>query len=234
MRTEQRGLPAREVRAVKEQDAWWLVARSLVGAFTGAAFRMRVTGVANIPRSGGALLAYNHVSVLDAIFVGMPVVRRDRIIRCFALSEDFERPLLGRALRGLDQVPIRRGAGVWSPLEELADIVRKGGLAGIAPEGTVGTGDELLPIQKGAARIALLAGAPVIPVGLWGPQRRWPKTGLHYRRPARPAVGVAFGAPIHVAGDPKCRPDVQSLTDRLGESICAQVALARRLAPDPA
>ena len=234
MRTEQRGVPAHEARSVNEQDAWWTVARALVGAAAGAAFRIRVTGVANIPRSGGALLAYNHVSVLDAIFVGLPVVRRDRIIRCFALSEDFERPLLGRALRGLDQVPIRRGAGVWSPLEELADVVRGGWLAGIAPEGTVGSGDELLPIQKGAARIALLAGGPVIPVGLWGPQRRWPKAGLHYRLPARPVVGVAFGEAICVEGDPKCRPDVQSLTDRLCEAMCAQVALARRLAPDPA
>jgi 1-acyl-sn-glycerol-3-phosphate acyltransferase len=206
----------------------------MAGMFAGAAFRIRVTGAANIPRSGGALLAYNHVSVLDAIFVALPVIRRDRIIRCFALAEDFDRPLLGPALRGLDQVPIRRGAGVWSPLEELAGVVRGGWLAGIAPEGTVGTGDELLPIQKGAARITLLAGGPVIPVGLWGSQRRWPKEGLHYRRPARPAVGVAFGEPIWAKGDAKCRPDVQSLTDRLGEAMCAQVAQARRLAPDPA
>ena len=82
-----------------------------------ASFRIRVAGSENIPRHGGALLAYNHVSVLDAIFVGLPVTRRGRIIRCFALSEDFERPLMGRALRGLGQIPIRRGAGAgirWS------------------------------------------------------------------------------------------------------------------------
>src|SRR5712691_6486390 len=161
MRIEQRDLRAHEARPIREQDVWWAVARFLVGGCAGAAFRIRVMGAANIPQSGGALLAYNHVSVLDAIFVGLPVVRRERIIRCFALSEDFERQLLGRALRGLNQVPIRRGAGVWSPLEELADVVRGGWLAGIAPEGTVGMGAELLPIQKGAARIALLAGGPV-------------------------------------------------------------------------
>ena len=147
------------------------------------------TGSENIPRHGGALLAYNHVSVLDAIFLGLSVTRRGRIVRCFALSEDFERPLLGRALRGLRQVPIRRGAGVWGPLEQLADVVTDGWLAGIAPEGTVGGGEELLPIQKGAARIALLAGSPVIPVGLWGPQRRWPKAGLRMQRPFRPTLG---------------------------------------------
>lgn len=217
-----------------ECDAWWTVARATVGSLATASFRIRVTGSGNIPLRGGALLAYNHVSVLDAIFVGLPVTGSGRIIRCFALSEDFERPLMGRALRGLQQVPIRRGAGVWAPLEELADVVRGGWLAGIAPEGTVGTGEELLPIQKGAARIALLAGGPVIPVGVWGPQRRWPKAGLRMQRPIRPNVGVSFGPPIFAEGDPKSRLDVQSLTDRLGAALCEQVEVARRLAPGPA
>ncbi len=173
------------------------------------------------------------MSVLDAIFVGLPLIRRGRIVRCFALSEDFERPLMGRALRGLGQIPIRRGAGAWEPLEQMADVIRKGWLGGIAPEGTVGTGDQLLPIQKGPARIALLAGCPVIPIGIWGPQRRYPKTGIHLRAPWRPPLGVAFGAPIPVEGDPKCRPDVQALTDRLSEALAGQVDVARRLAPDP-
>jgi 1-acyl-sn-glycerol-3-phosphate acyltransferase len=91
----------------------------------------------------------------------------------------------------------------------------------------------LLPIQKGAARIALLAGGPVIPIGLWGTQRRWPKDGLHYQRPVRPTVAVAIGPAIAVEGDPKSRPDVQALTDRVGVALSDQVALARRLAPDP-
>jgi len=213
-----------------ECDAWWTVARATVGSIAAASFRIRVTGSRNIPDHGGALLAYNHVSVLDAIFVGLPVTRHGRIIRCFALSEDFERPLMGRVLRGLRQVPIRRGAGLWGPLEQLAEVVSDGWLAGIAPEGTVGTGEELLPIQKGAARIALLAGGPVIPVGLWGPQRRWPKTGLRMERPIRPYVGVSYGEPIYVQGDPKSRPDVQALTDHLSASLCEQVERARRLA----
>ncbi len=213
---------------------WWNVARATVGSIASASFRIRVTGSRNIPRAGGALLAYNHVSVLDAIFVGLPVLRTGRIIRCFALSEDFERPLMGRALHGLKQVPIRRGAGAWDPLEQMADVVRSGSLGGIAPEGTVGPGDEMLPIQKGAARIALLAGGPVIPVGLWGPQRRWGKAGLRMERPFRPTVGVAFGLPIYAEGDPKSRPDVQSLSDRLSADLREQVEVARRLAPGPA
>ena len=172
-----------------ECDAWWQVARATVGSVAAASFRIRVIGAEHIPRHGGALLAYNHVSVLDAIFVGLPVTRRGRIVRCFALSEDFERPFMGRALKGLGQIPIRRGAGAWDPLETMADVIRRGWLGGIAPEGTVGTGECLLPIQKGPARIALLAGCPVIPIGIWGAQRRYPKEGIHFGSPGPAALG---------------------------------------------
>jgi len=217
----------------REIDGWWTVGHAAVGTLAHAAFRIRVSGSRNIPRSGGALLVFNHVSVIDSIFVALPVLHSGRIIRCFALAEEFERPLMGPALTHLRQIPVRRGAGAWEPLELMADSVRAGGLGGIAPEGTVGTGEELLPIQKGAARVALLAQRPVIPVGLWGPQRRWPKAGLHRHAPARPTVGVAFGEATPVEGDPKYRPDVQAVTDRIRELLTVQVDAARRLAPDP-
>jgi len=213
----------------RELDAGWTVAHATVGTLAGAAFRIRVTGSRNIPRAGGALVVYNHVSVLDAIFMALPLLRVGRTIRCFALAEEFEKPMLGRALRSLDQIPIRRGAGAWEPLEEMAEVITGGGLAGIAPEGTVGSGEPLQPIQKGAARIALLAHRPVVPIGLWGTQRRWPKTGLHYRAPVRPTVGVSIGPAFAVEGDPKSRPDVQALTDEIGHALAAQVDIARRI-----
>jgi len=216
-------------RPPREQDAWWTFATVAVGALSATAFRCRFTGLGNVPVQGGALLTYNHLSVLDAIFVGVPIGRMGRIVRCFALVEDFERPLLGPALRKVRAIPIRRGAGDWDALKELAAVVEGGWLGGIAPEGTVGEGPGLGPIQKGAARIALLAGVPVVPVGIWGTQERWGKDGLRLERPVRPAVGVAFGPPIVAEGDPKYRPDVQALTDRIGAGIGEQVHVARRL-----
>jgi 1-acyl-sn-glycerol-3-phosphate acyltransferase len=216
-------------RPSRERDAWWVVATTTMGALTAAAFRCRVAGLANVPTHGGALLAYNHLSVLDAIFVGVPIGRMGRIVRAFALAEDFERPLLGPALRRVRAIPIRRGAGDWDALHELAGVVGGGWLGGIAPEGTVGEGPEPGPIQKGAARIALLAGVPVVPVGIWGTQDRWGKDGLRMERPVRPAVGVSFGPPIVAEGDPKHRPDVQALTDRIRAGMAEQVVVARRL-----
>lgn len=201
-----------------------------MGAMTAATFRCRVAGLAHVPSRGGALLAYNHLSVLDAIFIGVPVGRRGRVIRFFVLAEDFERPMVGPVMRKLRSIPLRRGMGDWEALRELAGAVGDGWLGGIAPEGTVGEGPGIGPIQKGAARIALLAGVPVVPVGIWGTQARWGKEGLRIGRPVRPAVGVSFGPPIVAEGDPKHRPDVQDLTDRIGAGLGDQVEVARRLA----
>jgi 1-acyl-sn-glycerol-3-phosphate acyltransferase len=212
----------------QERDVWWSIGRATIGVFAKMAFRLQVLGATNVPVTGGALLAYNHISVIDAVFVALPVVDRDRIIHFFALMQDFERPILGWGLRRTGQIPIRRGFGDWEAIETSADVLKRGMLAGIAPEGMVGDGVELLPGQKGAARIALMAGAPVIPVGLWGTQRRWPKEGLRLTWPVRPAVAVVYGRPIPTAGDPKCRPDVQALTERIMGEIAALVAEARR------
>lgn len=212
----------------QERDVWWSIGRATLGVFAKMAFRLRVLGARNVPATGGALLAYNHISVIDAVFVALPVIDRGRIVHFFALTQDFERPILGWGLRRTGQIPIRRGFGDWEAIETSADVLKRGMLAGIAPEGMVGNSAELLPGQKGAARIALMAGAPVVPVGLWGTQRRWPKEGLRLTSPVRPTVAVVYGRPIPAEGDPKRRPDVQVLTDRIMGNIAALVADARR------
>jgi 1-acyl-sn-glycerol-3-phosphate acyltransferase len=218
----------------REPDFWWVVGRATLGTLVKTAFRLRVAGAANVPCGEGALLAYNHLSVIDAVFVVLPILKRGRAVHFFALSEDFERPIVGWGLRKTGQIPIRRSFGDWSAIETSAGVLKRGMLAGIAPEGRVGDGAELLPGQRGAARIALMAGAPVIPVGVWGTQHRWPKSGLTFSRPARPTVAVVYGEPIHPQGDPKRRPDVQALTDRIMGDIALLVAQARqRSEPTP-
>jgi len=211
-----------------ERDLWWKISRATLGTVAKTAFKLEVVGAGNIPVSGGALIAYNHISVIDALFVAMPVVDRGRVVHFFALSRDFERPVLGWCLRKIGQIPIRRGFGDWEAIETSARVLRRGMLAGVAPEGTVGDGWKVGPGQKGAARIALMAGAPVIPVGLWGTNLRWPKSGLKLSAPARPTVTVVFGEPIAAEGDPKRRPDVQLLTDKVMGAIDSLVAEAQR------
>jgi 1-acyl-sn-glycerol-3-phosphate acyltransferase len=216
--------------AAHERDGWWLAMRVSVGTAFRAAFRMRISGLESIPARGGALLAYNHVSVLDPIPVSLAAARRGRPVRFLALSELFESGAVGWGLRVTHQIPLRRGLGDWSAIEAVAGVLRSGALAGMSPEGTVGEGAALLPMQRGAARIALAAGTPVVPVGVWGTQGRWPKAGLHWGYPLRPTVGVALLAPIPAEGNARSRADSLALTERIEEGLGRAVLEARRLA----
>jgi len=217
-------------RPGREQDGWWLLGRVVIGPVFHSAFRLRVAGAANVPRIGGGVVAANHVSVLDPVAVAMAVSRLGRTVHYLALTEVFEQRVVGFILRKSRQIPLRRGSGDWAALEEVAAVIRRGSLAGFSAEGRVGDGTGLQPVQKGTARVALAAGVPVIPTGIWGTHERWPQAGLRLRPPLRPTVGVAFGPPIAAEGDPRSRQDVRGLTDRIAEGIEAAVRVARALA----
>jgi 1-acyl-sn-glycerol-3-phosphate acyltransferase len=191
------------------------------------AFSIRFVDLHHVPQTGAALLAANHVSVLDPVVIALGPSARGRTLRFLAGAEFFERPLVGWALRGLHQIPIRRGEADWEALEEVAAVIRLGSLAGIFPEGRVGGTPHPGPGHKGAARIALAAGVPVVPIGIWGTQLRWPGGGPRLGRPWRPPVTVAYGRPIPTAGDPRSRADVRQLTDHLMDDIAALVGVAR-------
>jgi 1-acyl-sn-glycerol-3-phosphate acyltransferase len=215
---------------MRENDPWWMAARLTAGSLFHAAFRLRVEGIARIPPGGGALLAYNHVSVLDPIPVALAAARAGRAVRFLALSELFEHGVVGWGLGVTRQIPLRRGLGDWAAVEKVAGVLRSGSLAGMSPEGTVGDGLALQPGQRGASRIALAAGVPILPVGVWGTQRRWSKDGFQWTAPVRPLVGVSVGPPIPAKGNPRARPDVLELTERLMADLDATVARARTLA----
>jgi 1-acyl-sn-glycerol-3-phosphate acyltransferase len=213
-----------------ERNPWWVAGRVTVGSAFRAGFRVRFGGLEHIPRRGGALLAYNHVSVLDPIPVALAAARVGREMRFLALSELFEQGWVGWGLRVTEQIPLRRGLGDWDAIEAVASVLRDGRLAGMSPEGTVGPGDELLPGKRGAARIALAAGVPIVPVAVWGTQDRWPQAGLHRKPPLRPAVAVVAGAAIPPEGSARSRPDTIAHTDRLMKELAAAVDRARGLA----
>lgn len=194
--------------------------------------RIRHEGVDHVPMAGPALLVANHISVFDPAVIALAPSDRGRNLRFLAAAEFFRRPLLGLGLRSLHQIPVRRGAADWAALDELARVIRKGSLAAIFPEGRMGDGPKLLPGRKGAARIALAAGVPVVPIGVWGTQRRWPRGGLRLARPLRPTAAVVYGKPFEVHGDPRNRADVRATTDRIMAEIEVQVRRAMALAEE--
>jgi 1-acyl-sn-glycerol-3-phosphate acyltransferase len=214
-------------------NGWWRFAVALVGFVTRIFFRIRVTGVERVPAVGPAIVAGNHLSALDGIALGLVVgQRRRRMTRFLVGAEFFTRPAFGWALRLFRQIPLRRGEGDLDALDQAVRTIRSGTIAGIFPEGRVNgdPGGGLQRGRRGAARIALASGAPIVPVGIWGTQLRYPKEGLHMRRPWRPTLVLAFGAPIAADGDPASSEDTQRLTELVMQRIAGLVDDARELA----
>ena len=216
-------------------NPWWQVGLPLALSLERLLFRVRVVGIHHVPLTGPAILAFNHVSVLDgpclAIETGW---RRRRESRFLVADEAFSAPVWGWFLRRYDQIPIRRGRRDEGALDEAIATIRRGALAAIAPEGTVNPQpDQLQRVRSGIARIALPTGAPVVPVGIWGTQRRWSKAGRHWERPLRPRLVFAFGEPIGPTGDATDQDDIDAFVGLLRKELEQQVTEARILAGEP-
>lgn len=217
-----------------ELNPWWRAGLAVASPIVHLVFRVRIEGLEHIPLRGPAILAFNHVSVLDgpvlAILVGKRLGRETRFL---VAAEQFERLFTGWILRRYDQIPIRRGAGDAGALDVATETVRRGALAGIAPEGRVNEvgATELQRMRSGIARIAIPTGAPIVPVGMWGTQDRWPRGGIRWKRWwRRPRLGIAVGAPLLPAGEDVFDEAVERLRERVGLRLADQAASARHLA----
>ncbi len=216
-----------------ELNAWWAVVSTVANAAMRLVFRVRVEGHRNVPAQGSAIVAFNHLSVIDGPAVGIVVARRcRRRSRFLVAAEVFDKRLPGTILRSFDQIPIRRGQGDVHALDEAIRTVKTGAIAAIAPEGRVNDDGitEMQRFHRGVARLALATGAPVVPVGLWGTQHRWPRSGRRYGKPWRPRLAFVFGEEVTPAGDPADADDLATFTLRVREAIEVQVARARAIA----
>jgi 1-acyl-sn-glycerol-3-phosphate acyltransferase len=221
-----------------ELNGWWRAGVPITSPLVHLLFRVRVVGLEHVPLRGPAVLAFNHVSVLDGPVLAIVASRGlKREIRFLVAAEQFRGVFFGRILRWFEQIPVRRGSGDTGALDEAIATVHQGALAAIAPEGRVddhGGAQGLQRIRGGVARIAIPTGAPVVPVGIWGTQRRWPHSGLSWRRPWRPRLAISFGPPILPFGSVDDPADLEIFRGRLRGHLEEQVERARRLAGDPA
>jgi len=165
------------------------------------AYRPRVTGLANVPRTGPVIIAANHVSFADEIFT--PLAARRQVIY-FAKAEYFNSPgLRGRAMgaffRGLGQVPVERGdtRSAAASIDVGVDVLLAGRALGIYPEGTRSRDGRLYKFRTGVARLAIRSAAPVVPVGLVGTRDVQPPGDKRWHRAP---VEVHFGTPLDFSG----------------------------------
>jgi len=130
----------------------------------------QLTGTENVPRSGGVLLACNHVSYVDFVYGGLAARPSRRLVRFMAKKEIFDHPVAGPLMRGMHHIPVDRGDGIHSYNDAVARL-RDGEAVGIFPEATISRAMELKELKTGAVRMAAEAGVPLLPVIIWGTQR---------------------------------------------------------------
>ncbi|MFC7614259.1 lysophospholipid acyltransferase family protein [Actinokineospora soli] len=154
------------------------------------AFRLRYTARENVPLTGPVVLVANHSSMLEPqLIFGM--LRRRSV---FLVKEEMFRGVAGRLLRAIGQVPIRRGEADRAPLMAAVRVLRGGGLVGVFPEGTRGSGD-VAAAEQGAAWLVRTSGALVVPVATRG-TRRPEGSGRRFRPVVDVLVGEPFALPV--------------------------------------
>lgn len=177
--------------------------------------RLRVTGTEHIPRTGGAVIACNHVSYLDFIFCGLGAQPSRRLVRFMAKKQIFDHGIAGPLMRGMHHIPVDRSAGRASYDEAVARL-RAGEVVGVFPEATISRSFTVKPIKSGAVRMAADAGVPVLPMSLWGTQRLWTK--------GRPRTLTKRHVPIHIHAGEAFRPGPDDDPDVLSEQLRARMS----------
>ncbi|HWC33645.1 MAG TPA: lysophospholipid acyltransferase family protein [Mycobacteriales bacterium] len=205
------------------------VIRVVLALFRLLGFRFTITGAENIPASGGAVLASNHVSYFDFMFVGLPAHDRGRrLVRFMAKQAVFENPVAGPLMRGMRHIPVDRSAGL-AAYQAAVDALRAGELVGVFPESTISRAFVPRTFKTGAARMALEADVPLIPVIVWGGHRVWTSGRKPILRRGVP-VTIEVAPPLELAPGTSAAEATEALYDVMN-AMCEK-ALSSYPAPE--
>ncbi|MFM7685909.1 MAG: HAD-IB family hydrolase [Actinomycetota bacterium] len=142
--------------------------------------KFEITGTEHIPAAGPAIVVGNHRSYFDPVAVAMAIARTDRTVRFLGKKEVFDAPVVGQIATALGGIRVERGTGSDEPLRLAAEALERGDIVALMPQGTIPRGrafyDPVLRGRWGAARLAAMTGAPVVPIGLWGTEKVWPRS----------------------------------------------------------
>ena len=185
--------------------------RATVPPLLRVAWRLRVEGIERLP-PGAAIVVANHDSLADPFVVGAAI---DRPLRYLAKAELWENRAVRRLMDTLGAIKVERGRGDVAAVTAAAQAIAAGDSVVFFPQGTV-LGSPDRPWQRGAARIALTTGAPLVPVAIVGAADGLrPGTWL----PRRAHVRVVIGEPIRVPPSPVTIPAARELTEQVRAAV---------------
>jgi 1-acyl-sn-glycerol-3-phosphate acyltransferase len=202
---------AAALRSVRSTGAWFLRRH----------WKVQCHGEENIPSTGPAILAANHLGVLDGPLL-VAMTRRTT----FALAKStLFTGQVGRGLEIMGQIPVRQGGINTLALRRAIRVLDQGYLLGIFPEGSRHTGD-MRKIFGGAAYLAMVTGAPILPVALLGTREPGQTISDLPRRGA--PIHIVYGEPIAIDRIPwpRRRPAVAECTEQVRRRLAAHVAWA--------
>lgn len=198
---------------------YWLLKYIVLGPLLRLIFRPQVEGLRNVPSDGPAILAGNHLSFSDSIFMPLVVKRRVTFVAKaeYFTGKGFKGWLTRSFFLGTGCIPVDRSGGdaARAALDTQLRVLRSGGIAGIYPEGTRSPDGRLYRGKTGVARLALESGAPVVPVAMLNTDIVQP-TGKLIPKVMR--VKIRFGAPMHFgryAGKAGDRLVERAITDEI-------------------
>jgi putative phosphoserine phosphatase/1-acylglycerol-3-phosphate O-acyltransferase len=197
--------------------------------------RFDIGGVERIPERGPAIIVANHRSYFDTVAVGMTVMKSGRPLRFLGKKEVFDAPVVGQLARAMGGIRVERGSGSDEPLRAAAEALEAGDMVALMPQGTIPRGElffePTLKGRPGAARLAAMTKAPVVPIGLWGTEQVWPRSA---RLPnvtnitSPPTVRTRVGAPVALSYD-----DGTADTERIMQAITSLLPKQARERHEP-
>ncbi|WP_033338716.1 lysophospholipid acyltransferase family protein [Catenuloplanes japonicus] len=190
----------------------YALAQHTLGAYLRRTWRPTVEGLEHLPADGGAILAANHHSIADQLFLAVVTPRH---IAFWAKSEYFRSPGPTRHIvTGLGAIPVERAGGraALTAFDAAIPVLRAGGLVAVFPEGTRSPDGRLYRGRTGVVRLADRACVPIVPVGIRGTDRL---RGSRFPRPH--PITITFAPPVPV--EVSTHADIRRLTDTLMTTI---------------
>lgn len=195
--------------------------RFLLSGLVGVVSGWEVRGRENVPRTGGLIVASNHISFFDPPLVGSAAVREMSFL---AKEELFRTPVLGPLIRAFNAIPIRRGVADLSGMARAMERLKAGGALLMFPEGSRMRDGELHPARPGVGMLAVNADVPIVPCFVSGTNRakQW------LTRTVRPRIW--FGTARHwkeFAGAERDAPPGRTLYQSVGDGVMREIAELR-------